>query len=38
MRNIFGYRLASKYLTTSGSLILSAGERDFLKAYSKEYN
>ena len=31
MKNVFSYRLASKYLTTTGALILSASERDFLK-------
>lgn len=36
MRNIFSYRLASKYLTTSGVLLFSASERDFLKAESEE--
>jgi hypothetical protein len=36
MRNVFSYRLASKYLTTTGVLILSGSERDFLKAYDEE--
>ena len=36
MRSVFSYRLASKYLTTTGVLILSGSERDFLKAYDEE--
>jgi len=31
MRNVFAYRLASKYLTSSGVIILSASERDFIE-------
>jgi hypothetical protein len=31
MRNLFAYRLASKYLTSSGVVILSASDRDFIK-------
>lgn len=31
MRNVFAYRLANKYLTSSGVVIYSVSERDFVK-------
>lgn len=33
---MFAYRLASKYLTTSGVVILSTGEKDFLKVMEEK--
>ena len=37
MRNVFGYRLASLYLTSTGVFVLSSSQRDFIKSYSQEY-
>lgn len=36
MKNVIAYRLANKFLTTSGSFILSCSENDFVKDRKKE--
>jgi hypothetical protein len=36
MRQTFSYRLASKYLTTSGVVILSMSEQDFVEDSSSD--
>jgi hypothetical protein len=35
-KNVFAYRLAHKYLTSSGVVLLSCSEQDFLKADLKD--
>lgn len=37
LRNLFAYRLASKYLTSSGVIILSISQHDFTKEYANDH-